>query len=367
MTKFLSLDNALSSKWDELVRLSPDGWSYGLAGWQRIVVSVEEWGFTDRCFAVEEDGRLVAVVPLHYRAETQTLGSSGWGGCGPIIANGLAAKERERIFRQCIDRCIEIAREVDAARFQVSCSPVTTSSIENRWGVNPFVLCGMKDTSLIAQVISLEQPEDDLWKALSKTARYLVRKSRDAGYRVEERSWRKMLDLYYDMHRETYARSGLPPHPRSYFQGIAEKMAPIGAARLFTLVTPAGEPIAFHNMATLGCGAYYHTGCSRSGGEIEGGGYLLMWEAIRATKAAGVAWFDCGWIFPGTTNTKQQGLTLFKTRFGGEPHRSMSAEFVLEKPLAPPPPPSPPANPCLQRRIRARIRTGISRLARTVR
>jgi hypothetical protein len=46
-------------------------------------------------------------------------------------------------------------------------------------------------------------------------------------------------------------------------------------------------------------------------------------------KKMGVEWYDAGWIFPHGATEKQKGLTYFKTRFGGEPHRSFFAELDL--------------------------------------
>ena len=63
--------------WDGIVHSSPDGWVFALHGWQRLVVDVDVWGFQEEGFGIVEDGRLVAVCPLHYRAATRSVGSSG--------------------------------------------------------------------------------------------------------------------------------------------------------------------------------------------------------------------------------------------------------------------------------------------------
>ena len=158
----------------------------------------------------------------------------------------------------------------------------------------------------VPKVISLEPPEEELWQGLSKTARNLVRRADKAGYRVTRVNWEASLDAYYDVHVETYARTGVPPHPKSYFGGIARYMAPSGASRLYALMSPAGEPAAFHNTIQLGAGANYHTGCSRTAVQADSAGYLLMWEALKAAKVDGAAWYDCGWIFPGARDSKQK-------------------------------------------------------------
>ena len=46
-------------------------------------------------------------------------------------------------------------------------------------------------------------------------------------------------------------------------------------------------------------------------------------------KGDGMRWFDVGTIIPGTADPKLKGLTLFKTRFGGVPHRYLRCEMAL--------------------------------------
>ncbi|QWG25101.1 GNAT family N-acetyltransferase [Bradyrhizobium sediminis] len=320
--------------WDVVVRASPDGWVFALHGWQRLVTDVEAWGFEEHGFGLMEDGRLVAVCPLHYKPAARTAGSSGWGGSGPVIAGDLRGAARRRVFAEAVEHCIETSRRLGATRFDVTCSPVTRASLDAPWGVNPFALERLADTSLLSQVIALEPDQETLWMGLSKTARNLVRRTEKAGFKVESVDWRESLDTYYAIHTETYLRTGVSPHPRAYFEGIANRMSPSGASRLLALKSPGGEAVAFHNMALFGAGACYHTGCSRDIAQGDSVGYLLMWEAIKAAKSAGALWFDCGLIFPGATDSKQKGLTLFKTRFGGEPHRAFRSEEVFDYSVA---------------------------------
>lgn len=317
------------AEWDTLVRASPDGWVFSLHGWQAIVTGVAEWGFVERGFGLREGKRLLAVVPLHYRPTHGFTASSGWGGSGPILAPDLEPQHRERVLRAALDHALDLARADGASVVEMSGSPVTRASLDSRWGVNPFELHGFDDRSLLSQVIDLSQPEEALWAGLAQSARQAVRKAEKAGYRAAKVNWADHVDAYYSCHVETYGRTGVSPHPRAYFEGIARQTAPKGASVLLAAVTAQGEPHAFHNDARLGAGATYHTGCSRNVGRGAGLDYLLMWEAIRDAKALGFGWYDCGWVFPGSQDAKQKGLTLFKTRFGGEPHRAFRGAFRL--------------------------------------
>lgn len=319
-----------AAEWDDLVCGSADGWSYGLHGWQDLILRVEPWGLREHSFALRENGKLVAVVPLQFNANTGLMASSGWGGAGPILAGGLAPKSRRRIMDAALSQSVEMARQAGAAAFEISLMPVTLTCLTAAWGVNPLVLHGMEDVSGLSQVIDLTASEETLWQGLSADARRQVRLARDAGYHVERVDWLLSLDQYYALHCETYHRTGVSPHPREYFAGIAGSMAPDGYAALWCVRDAEGTAVGFHNDVWFRKAAYYHTGCSASGRGVSGAGYLLFWEAMKGARAAGIEWYDCGAVFPNADDPKQRGLTTFKTKFGGEMHRL----FRARKPLA---------------------------------
>ncbi len=244
--------------------------------------------------------------------------------------------------------------------------PTNRASLGNRWGVNPFELLGFEDQSLLTQMIDLSVTEEELWSGLAQSARQAVRKAQQAGYRAAKVDWPTHLGAYYAMHCETYRRTGVDPHPRAYFEGIAAFSAATGANVLFAAFGPDGQALAFHNDARLAPGATYHIGCSLDAAKGIGLDYLLMWEAMRDAKATGFGWYDCGWIFPAGAVGKQHGLTLFKTRFGGEAHRAFRARLRLRpagdatrtRRATRAPQPAPPEPAPLLRRLTRRLGLG---------
>ena len=160
---------------------------------------------------------------------------------------------------------------------------------------------------------------------ISETARQTARKAEKGGIIIVQANWAEMLDSYYIVHQENYRRTGVMPHPKSYFSGIAHEMAEAGYSVLWAALDREGHAIAFHNDMHFGVGAWYHTGCSTDAALKNGANYLLFWKSMLGAKAAGRRWYDCGEIFPVSADKKRDGLTLFKTRFGGEPHRFLKA------------------------------------------
>lgn len=321
----VGFNSVSSQQWDDVVRRSPDGWPFALTSWRKVILSVEEWQLQDHSFALAEDGQLGAVVPLQLDKRSGTLGMTGWGGCGPIVAADLEGRARDAVIGAAMTTVEGIARQTGARSLRFSIPPVIQSAIENACGVDPLALHGLQDLSGVAQVIDLSVDESVLWRGLSETARQTVRKAEKAGVTVREADWPSTVDDYYRAHAENYRRTGVEPHPKAYFAGIASEMAPGGHSVLWVARTAGGQPIAFHNDMHFGAGAWYHTGCSVAAALDNGANYLLFWRAMMGAKAAGRRWYDCGEIFPQGGSTKQDGLTLFKTRFGGQSHRFLKA------------------------------------------
>jgi hypothetical protein len=314
--------------WDMLVHASPDGWPFALSGWRRMILSVAEWELEDHSFALADRNGLVAVVPLQLDRRSGAFGITGWGGCGPIVAERFSGSARGAVMDKVFDHIDQIARRTGAQALRFWLPTVTRSAFMRYERSYEFGNWGFSDRSSVAQVIDLSPDEVTLRGAVSETARQTIRKAERAGITVAQEPWPDMVDAYYETHRENYIRTGVTPHPRRYFEGIAIEMAPLRYSVLWVARDRDGVPIAFHNDMQFGEGVWYHTGCSTTAALRNGANYLLFWCAMLGAKAAGRRWYDCGEIFPNADDSKQRGLTLFKTRFGGAPRRFVKAEKI---------------------------------------
>jgi hypothetical protein len=328
--KLISRLDVGSKNWDELVNLSPDGSMFSLFGWQDLIISVTQWGLVDFSFGLTDNGILVAVVPLQFNTYTGKMQSSGWGGSGPVILKLLKGKTRERVMSHALELCLSFSRNCGASSFEFSLQPTIQTCIENNWAVNKFVFYGFEDLSEIAQIIDLRKPTDELWKDLSYDARRQIRIAREKGYLVKRLNWRDELDNYYNLHQETYKRTGATPHPKAYFSGIMSITAEAGYSVLWGALSADGRIVAYHNAAWFSPGGCYHTGCSLTEAGENGVGYLLLWEAMLGAKESGLNWYDCGTISPNSSDMKQRNITTFKTKFGGDPHRVIIAKILLD-------------------------------------
>ncbi|WP_161539643.1 GNAT family N-acetyltransferase [Paramagnetospirillum kuznetsovii] len=303
-----------------------------------MVSDVTAWHVLDLSFGAVENGALVAAVPLSFSPDGGCLASPWFGASGPVIAEGLHWRQQRRLLVAIMDRVRQLAAEHGARSVEFSLSPTSPRSLANRWGINPLAAFGLKDVSTQSRLIDLTLGEAALWEGLSKDSRYQVRRARAAGYTVERRPWGEMLDDYYRTHVETYQRTGASPHPKAYFDGVARLMAAQGRAELWVGLAAGKTPVAFQNIARFDGRFKYWTGCS-SGEHLDSGvNYLLMWSAIASAATENGQWFEMGETFPGEVSSKNAGLTTFKSKFGGEDHRSFKGRIDFPPPAEVPTP-----------------------------
>jgi SAM-dependent methyltransferase len=328
MLSFRRYDDIGDHRWDALVHASPEGWAWSTSHWRRVILNVAEWGLTDFSFGAFDGDRLVAVMPLQYQAASRRMASTGWSAGGVAVAAEIPGAERQAITGAAIAHARELADDQGASTLEVTLSPLRAASLQAPHQ-NPMTAFGFEDLSTQTLVADLAQPEEALWMALSKDARQAIKKAERAGYRAIGGGWTTHADAYYPVHVETYTRTGVPPHPRTYFEGFATEMAPAGLSELWVGLAPDGRPVAFHNDTHFHHARVYHTGCSETAHLDSGVNYLLFWAAIKGARDAGCRWYEIGEVFPTATDGKTRGLTVFKSKFGGEHHHYFRARLPL--------------------------------------
>lgn len=318
---FVTFGSIDPQEWDNLVLSSDDGWVFSLHSWQKLIAAVPRWRLQDCSFGITQEGELLAVVPLHYTDIDNSISSTGWGSSGPVFSSRLTSENLRDVETAAYNKINQIAFEVGAKRISITISPLTKRCLANTCGINPLHRFGYDDVSTQTMIVDLTQTQDQLWQGLSQIARRKIRSAQQDGYVVERCNWSECLNLYYRIHTETYARSGLAPHDLAYFAGIAHGPAAKGYYNLLGARSKTGKIVAFHNSAKMPHAALYNTGCSLGESFESGVNYFLMWEAMLAAKHDGCAWYEVGEFFPGARDDKSAGLTNIKTKFGGEGHR----------------------------------------------
>ncbi|MHA1427548.1 MAG: lipid II:glycine glycyltransferase FemX [Candidatus Helarchaeota archaeon] len=317
--KFLQLTDDLSSKWDQIVYNSDDAWLFHLSDWLKLTEQI--WGFKSKSFLVEHNGEFIAIFPLQIDKNNRMLKSIFMGTGGASVQNGLAPTFRKKILKKMYKKAEQIAEKHNISTIEIYIPPLSKHSLRNRWGVNPLIHYFYLDVSTHTWITDLSPSEDKIYANLTKDARRSINFAKNAGYRIEELKTLDEIDDYYEVHCETYKRTGVKPHPKTYFEGIFKKICKNGFATIWKALTPDGEPVAFETIALFKEASLYWTSCCKTAYLKSGINYLLQFNSMQWAKKQGALWFENGEAFPNVRNGKLKGLTLFKRKFGGELHR----------------------------------------------
>ncbi|MEA2611064.1 MAG: hypothetical protein QOG32_790 [Chloroflexota bacterium] len=175
------------------------------------------------------------------------------------------------------------------------------------------------------RVVDLRPDEEALWGDLRKKWRQYVNKARTAGLSVVEADGSRLPD-FYRIYRETADRAGFLIRAESAYRDVWESYAPAGNARLLFAETADGEPQATLFLVRCGSRVVEPYGGMTAAGAESRANYLLKWEAIRSSRAAGATSYDLWGLATG-------GIAHFKTGFGGREVRYIGAWDLVLSPL----------------------------------
>ena len=173
----------------------------------------------------------------------------------------------------------------------------------------------------VTRVIDLAADEASLWSDLRSKWRQYVTKARTNGVVVEDVDADADPSGFPTFHRimtETSTRTGTPIRTEAAYRDIWDAFRPTGGARLLFARTSSGEVEAV--LLLVRCGDRVvepYGGMTATGAELRAN-YLLKWEAIRSSRAAGAVSYDLwGLVHP--------GIRQFKEGFGGHEVRLIGA------------------------------------------
>ncbi len=173
------------------------------------------------------------------------------------------------------------------------------------------------------RIVDLRADEAALWADLRKKWRQYVSKARNAGITVVDATGDRLPE-FYRIYRETALRAGFLIRTEAAYRDVWNAFAPARQARLLFAQAPDGEALA--TLFLVRCGSRVvepYGGMTEAGGSSRAN-YLLKWEAIRTSRAAGATTYDLWGLATG-------GIAHFKTGFGGREVRYIGAwDLVLD-------------------------------------
>jgi lipid II:glycine glycyltransferase (peptidoglycan interpeptide bridge formation enzyme) len=215
-----------------------------------------------------------------------------------------------RVLALLTDRLREVAREHRLANVRMEPEVVSGEGVEQA-----LERIGWRSTRRIQQrltrIVNLDRPEEEVWQGLHRKARQSVTKARRLGVRVVTADGSR-LDDYYRVYTDAAGRAAMFARTLESFRLLWDELAPRGMAHLsFAEFEESGEPVATLLLTSCGDRIFDMYGGTTPAGEARRANYLLKWEALARSRAAGFREYDL-WGLP------HPGIARFKAGFGGE-------------------------------------------------
>jgi hypothetical protein len=308
--------------WDSFVDSSDEAWLKHIYDFQN---ALSTWpGRTDISFAVNDYNSakdIIAVVPLYllegkkYKfLHYNIIDSTG----GPACLNALSEKHKKRVLEYIYRILIEYADRYKAREINISLSPMAPMYRGDRCPrVNPLLKMGFENALTQTWIINIGLGKDIIWDKMEGRARTAIRKSEKFDIKIRLANELGDLDKYYQLHRETYLRNNIKPHPKAYFESVFKNFLSKGFSRIF-FAEYEGKIIAAENFGIYKNAAFYWTGAASELGLNLEGNSLIQWKAIQLMIDEGLEWYETGEAFPNIKGGKLKGLNDFKKSFGGE-------------------------------------------------
>lgn len=176
----------------------------------------------------------------------------------------------------------------------------------------------------ICRILDIDKPEDQILKEMRKTHRYLIKKAQNLNIKIIRSKKILDIDLFLNIYNKLSRQRHFVPH-----RGIKEefeKLIKDDQIVLF-LAEYEGNIIAGALIVFVGDMAIYHHGASDDKFRNIPASYLLQWEAILEARRRGKKLYNFWGIAPPNgKNHPWQGLTLFKTGFGGRVEEFVHAQ-----------------------------------------
>lgn len=190
-----------------------------------------------------------------------------------------------------------------------------------------------------AWILSLDQDEKALLARMRKNTRYAIRKATKDGVKITSTAEAAAVHSFYEIYLQTVGRQQFTPFPREHIERELACFNAQGAyAKIFfaeydnTLVSTAF--VVFTRWS-----AFYHHGAATLQYPKVPASHLLQWEIIREAQRNGCRFYNFWglahdrFISPLDHMVRRirrshpwEGLTLFKTGFGGFEQRYIPAQ-----------------------------------------
>lgn len=247
---------------------------------------------------------------------------------GPLIQVQSSKIKVQSLIKELQKHLVILAKQANYSFIRIS--PLLEDIIENR---HLFAQMGFKKAPIYMNaedswLLPLDKTEEELLAGMRKTTRYLIRKASRDGVVIEKTVDEKAIADFMKVYKETVDRENFVAFSEKYLRDEFKTFNDVGNSLIIT-AKHNGQTLASAIILFTKSTGFYHQGASIHS-KIPAP-YLLQWEAIREAKRRGCHFYNFWGIkIPGRTPKNWDGLTMFKTGFGGYEARYIpTQDFVL--------------------------------------
>ena len=308
--------------WDSFVAASAQPTYLQTTGWAHVKRAN---GWRAVRVAIADGDRVLGAQMLVHRAPRHLPWGLGYVGRGPlsgrVTGNGPEVEPAASALPDAdalgafTEKLGDIARRLRLAFVRIEPDLGTESApVLRRLGWRPAPHVQPEAT----RIIDLARPLDDVWADFHRKARQSINKARRLGITVVEADGSRLTD-FYKIHASAAQRAGIVLRAESTYRRMWEVLAPRGmASLLFAERRASGEAVASLLLVSFGKRVVDLYGGTTGHGDATRANYVLKWEAIQRSRAAGFIEYDL-WGLP------HAGIAQFKKGFGGREVRYVGA------------------------------------------
>lgn len=244
-------------------------------------------------------------------------------------------KQSVQILRFLLEELKKIGKEENCDFIRIA--PLWEENEEN---IKLFKYLGFKNSPIHASAyeatwkLDITVSEEELFKNMRKTTRYLIQQTRkNEEITIEKSENLTDIEIYQKLNKEVAKKQKFTPFSDEYLKKefeifLEDKKAILLFGKYKGFITAGALIIFWSNIG------FYHQAASSLKYAKLSIPYLLQWEAIKESKKRNCHLYD----FWGYIDPKKQlkhpwaGPTLFKMGFGGKPYEYLKTQdFPLSK------------------------------------
>ena len=249
---------------------------------------------------------------------------------GFVPKDGLGHKYYNKIARFAIEILDQLVDTYKVKSFSAGMSFYAPAVLPNPSIplYNPFIYWGFKGTMSTMSVINLQNKNgSEIFKNYSETTKQDIKKIiNDSSYKIREaQATQADLDVFYELHKKTYNRTGAIPFDRVLYEKYFFEIMPKGRCRIIFL-EQNNKVIACNITCNYKNNYLYHANASAPD-QLPGVNKILLHNQILYALEKNGLFFAIGSLFPYERSGKLKGLTDFKSGWGGEVCTRYTGEY----------------------------------------